>query len=415
MGNSLGYDAVNNQTTNTTGRHVGVINTLSDTGNASHVGTVNALGAYVTAANPTTPIPVSGDSDAKRIGNTNVIMGDGGGDHLGEINNIISTGNGKHIGINNIIGYNYLNNTATNTTGDHFGTVNNLNDQGSGKHIGTFNALGLNLVNNQEVDSNGIQIGGMNLLVGGNQSGTALQGPQIGQINVLTVKSDVSNPIIQGKQYGTINVIGRDFLNPFGPTLNNGDGDHFATYNEVADTGNGVHIASYNKVGKDGTGAHIAVLGEVDATDATAMAGVFKGYTTSNNQVSTINLWSASEYDVNNNTNADLNLMEAGFNPTLYNKMGMVEVKVFVRVSNATGNGNKFRLHAVRNGGDSTPITDTDTWTWTNTSTGKYIIESQWKTWNAGTNIWELHLYGITDGSSTMKITNVYVMIRPLQ
>ena len=414
IGNSLGYDPTNQTPTQTTGKHIGIFNTLSDIGNASHAGTVNILGAYVTQTAPTTPIPVSGDSDAKRIGNTDVIMGDGNGEHITSLNNILSTGNGKHIGGMNIIGYNYANHTPTNTTGNHFGTVNNLNDRGSGIHNGTFNIIGLDLLNNSEINSNGTHIGTNNVLAGGHV-GNQLQGLQIANLNSIIAKSDASNMIVGGRQYGNLNIIGRDLLNNPSVFIDNGDGDHFGTYNEVSDLGNGTHVGSYNVAKNNGNGRHIAVYGEVDDNDNKSWAGMFKGYTTSKNQVSTINLWSGNEYTVFQNTNSDLNLMEAGFNPVIYQLQGLVQIKVFVRVSNASGLGNQFQLHAINNASDVTPITTSDTWTWNNTSSGKYIVESQWKAWNAGTDIWELHLYGITDGSSTMKITNVYVMIRPFQ
>jgi len=412
--NLLGYEPVSGNSTNTTGIHVGIINNLADIGNRIRTGSINLIGAKIDLANPTQPIPVSGDSDAKRIGTANTIMGDGNGIHLTESNVILSTGDGKHMGILNVIGYDYINHVATNTAGDHFGTVNNLNDSGPGIHNGTFNVLGYDLSNNTEVNSDGIHIGSNNFLAGG-QTGNMLQGLQIANLNTIIAKSDASNLIYGGRQYGNLNIIGRDLLNNPATFLNNGDGDHFGTYNEVSDLGNGTHVGSYNVVNNNGDGRHIAVYGEVDDDDNTAWAGMFKGYTTSKNQVSTINLWSSNEYNVWSNNNDDLNLVEAGFNPVNYQLDGLVEVKVIVRVSSASGSGNKFKLHAIKNGSDVTPITDADNWTWTETSTGKNIVESEWKAWNAGTDVWELHLTGITDNTSSMKITNVYVMIRPFQ
>ncbi len=414
VGNVLGYDYVNQTFTTTSGYHIGSINNLNDLGDGDHAGGVNVLGAVVDPNNPLNIIPVSGDSNARRLGSSNLIAGDGGGTHGGAMNMIISTGNGKHIGLTNILGYNYLTSTAYTSQGDHLGVLNNLNDLGAGKHIGTMNMIGYDNINNTEVNSDGIHIGGMNFLAGGVGTNNGIQGLQAGQVNVIYTKSDV-NSIFQGKQFGSLNVIGKDPLNPLGPAINGGDGDHFASFNEVDDTGNGDHIASYNKVGADGTGRHIAVYAEVDAADTAALAGAFKGYTTAHNQVSTINLYSSNEYNVTNTSWQDLTFMEAGMDPSMYNKLGAVEVKVFVRVSYASGSNNKFRLRAQNSVAAVTVISDTDTWTWTETDTTnhKYVITSQWKQWMAGTSPWELHLEGITDAN--MKIVNVYVMVRPMQ
>jgi len=413
-GNGVQYGSFNRITNSGTGQQFGVLTELKANGNAAHVGTANILGAGVPENNPAAIVPITNDSDGKRTGTINTIAGNGNGIHLGIGNTIISTGNGQHVGTSNVIGYNYLTSTATNTTGEHIGTFNNMNDQGNGSHIASYNVLGLDVINNTEINSNGDHFGTINLLAGGQQN-TALSGVQMGNINTIIAKSDANAFPWGGRQYGAYNSIGRDIINnPFIVT-NNGDGDHFATYNEVVDSGNGTHVASYNVVSNSGSGRHVAVYGQVDDNDLTAWAGMFKGYTTSKNQVSTINLWSGNEYTVFQNTNTDLNLMEAGFNPVIYQLQGLVQVKVFVRVSGASGLGNQFQLHAINNASDVTPITTSDTWTWNNTSPGKYIVESQWKAWNAGTDVWELHLTGITDSSSTMKITNVYVMVRPLQ
>ncbi len=413
--NVLGHNYLDNTNTATDGYQLGTINNLTDTGTKIHVGTSNLLGYIIDPADPFSPNPVSGDSDARRLGELNMIGGDGTGQHLGTINTILSTGDGEHIGSINVLGYDFDSQTAFTSGGTHYGTLNALNDAGSGAHFGTANFIGYDYINNTEINSDGFHFGTTNILAGGQSLAEGLRGLQVGTINVLVAKTDATAFPSLGKQYGALNVIGRDPQNPFATITNNGDGEHYATYNEVADTGNGLHIASYNKVGPDGTGRHIAIYGEVDASDTGAMAGVFKGYTTAANQVSTINLYSSNDYTVLNTTLQDLTYMEAGFNPVLYNQLGMVQIKVVVRVSSASGLGNKFRLRAQNASGTAYPVTDSDTWTWTETDTTnhKYVVESEWKNWSAGTSPWELHLQGVTDAS--MNIVNVYVMIRPAQ
>ena len=416
IANNLGRNYATNTNTATSGYQLGILNNITDTGNAAHVGSSNLLGIALDPNDPTNPIPVSGDSDAKRIGAMNTIGGDGNGQDYGVINTLVSSGSGEQVGTSNAMGYDFRTHTAVNSAGDHVGTLNALNATGDGKHFGMTNFIGYDHINHTELNSNGLHVGTLNLLAGGQSTANGIAGLQVGTSNVIVAKTDSSVPIILGAQFGSMNIIGRDPNNPLAGTTNNGDGDHIATYNEVIDSGNGKHVASYNKVGADGTGQHIAVYGEVDSGDVRAMAGAFKGYTTATNQVSTISLYAANEYIVNNTTMQDLTFMEAGFDPRLYNQLGLLEVKLVIRVSSASGSGNKFKLRALNNSGTEVfPISDTDTWTWTETDTTnhKYVVTSEWKSWNAGTSPWELHLQGITDAQ--MKIVNVYIMVRPVQ
>ena len=415
MGNVLGHNYATNTNTSTTGYHLGTLNMLTDLGDAPHVGASNVLGIVIDPNDPTNYTPVTGDSDAKRIGEMNLIGGDGDGQNYGVINTLITSGSGEQVGTSNAMGYDFYTHTAVNSAGDHVGTLNSLNATGDGKHFGTTNFIGYDHINQTEVNSNGLHIGTANFLAGGQSTNNGIGGLQVGTSNVIVAKTDVSSATSLGLQYGAMNIIGRDPINPGLGTTNNGDGMHYATYNEVADSGNGLHIASYNKVTADGAGSHIAVFGEVDDADTTAMAGVFKGYTTSNNQVSTINLYSAAEYDVTNTTMQDLTYMEAGFDPTLYNKLGNVQIKVVLSVTSPVSSGNEFQLRAQNGSGSTIIISNSDTWTWTHTDTtnNKHIVTTDWKTWAAGTNIFELHLQGKT--GSSLKIDNVYIVIRPMQ
>ena len=414
ISNVLGHNYATNTNTSTTGYHLGTLNMLTDLGAAPHVGASNVLGIVIDPNDPTNYTPVTGDSDAKRIGELNTIGGDGNGQHFGIINSLLSTGSGELVGTSNVIGYNFYTQQATNASGDEVGTLNSVNSTGAGLHYGNVNFIGYDHINKTEINSDGFHIGTGNLLAGG-QTGNALKGLQVGTSNVIIAKSDVTSATSLGLQYGSMNIIGRNPSEPLSGNTNNGDGTHYATYNEVADSGDGLHIASYNKVAADGAGQHIAVYGEVDDSDTTAMAGVFKGYTTSNNQVSTINLYSAAEYNVMNTTMQDLTYMEAGFDPTLYNRLGNIQVKVVVRVTSSGPSGNEFQLRAQNGSGSTIVISNSDTWTWTQTDTtnNKYIVTTDWKTWAAGTNIFELHLQAKT--GSSLKIDNVYIAIRPMQ
>jgi len=367
-GNGVQYGAFNRILNTGSGKQIGVVNEINNAGEAIHIGTMNSIGAGVTEDNPAVLVPITNDTNGKRVGNVNVVAGNGGGQHAALLNTVISTGDGVHLGTGNVLGYDYVSQTSTTTSGTHIGISNNLNDLGNGVHTGALNVLGAVL----DTDNP----------------------------NIMTPVSGDSN----ADRLGIVNTIAGD-----------GGGKHTASINTVISTGDGEHIASYNSVSKDGNGAHIAVYGEVDATDNQALAGAFKGYTTAVNQVSTINLYSGLDYEVNNASFADLNLMEAGFDPRLYNQLGLLQVKVIVRVSSASGSDNKFQLHAKNSSGDVYPVVDTDTWTWTETDTTahKYVISSEWKTWPAGLNPWELHLQAKSDDN--MHIVNVYIVVRPVQ
>jgi len=214
-----------------------------------------------------------------------------------------------------------------------------------------------------------------------------------------------------------MNVIGYDPNDPNETILNNGDGSHFASYNEVADSGNGLHIASYNKVRDNGDGTHIAVYGKVDDNDDNAMAGVFKGDVTARNYVSTINIF-AGVYVKNQDDDYSYDPKYTfAFYPVSYHRLGKVEIKLIIKVSNMTGDttDHHFRLNATTGSEYASPIRDTDTWTWTYISGTNYLVESEWKTWDAGTTPWMLRFQIKNDDDTEIVFYNAYVMIRPSQ
>ncbi len=437
-GNGVQYGNFNRIWNTGTGKHFGTFNEIYTKSASAHVGSLNLLGAKVDPQNPANTLtPVTGDSNGKRIGTINTIVGDGGGLHIATSNTIISTGAGSHIGTSNVLGHDYINNVNTATAGFHIGLLNNLTDTGNADRVGNANFLGLildpaNPTNSTPVagDGNAKRVGQLNI-IGGDGAGkhygvvnniiSTGNGEHIGASNVIGI--DGGGNFVNGGSgnfVGTENILGGIGSGSHYASINHivsvGDGLHIASNNRVEGSGNGMHVASFNIVQNNGSGVHIAVYGEVEPADVTAMAGVFKGYTTSGNQVSTINLYSAAEYNVTNTAIQDLVFVEAGFDPTLYNKLGMVEVKVVIRVTEANGIGNEFQLRALNNGGTSTTIISTaDTWTWTETDTtnNKFIVTSDWKPWNAGTGIWELHLQG--KKATSLKFDNVYILVRPAQ
>ncbi len=137
-----------------------------------------------------------------------------------------------------------------------------------------------------------------------------------------------------------------------------------------------------------------------------------RGFAAATNMVSVIPLWQAgSGYNMTNSSGQDLSNCESGFEPSLYEQNGNVQVKLVIRVTSASGDNN-FQLRAHDNTSEVYPIVNSDIWTWTATQTG-WIAESEWKNWNAGTNAWEIHLYGWTNGNANFN--SAYLMIRPQQ
>ncbi len=477
VANVLGFDLTDSTVTSAGGKQVAVFNAIPDKGPAAHMAEVNTLGLIVDANNPTHPVPVSGDSNGKRLGELNIIGGDGGGIHITEINNIFSTGDSTHVGLANVLGYNFIDHTYTTTDGYHVGGMNVLTDIGNGEHYGQVNMLGVVIdpsdptqpvpvtgdsdkkrigtinvvggdgagehagetnvvistgngehtavanfvgfdpVNKAEIDSDGHHFGTVNLLAGGQASGNALAGLQIGTQNTIIAKSNAQVPVIAGRQYGTLNVIGRDPLDPFGTVYNNGDGDHFGTYNDVSDSGNGTHVGSYNVVANNGTGRHIAVYGRVDPDDPNAFAGYFHGDISARNSVSTINILAGERINNNDAVYTAYPDYSVAFNPVNHHYKGQVEVKVIVKISNLTGttDDHKFRLVAENASGNATVVDDTATWTWTQLSGTNYIIESQWVPWNGGTDPWMLTFEVQNENNTNVTLNNVYIMVRPLQ
>ncbi|MCD4793918.1 MAG: hypothetical protein K8R54_11830 [Bacteroidales bacterium] len=148
------------------------------------------------------------------------------------------------------------------------------------------------------------------------------------------------------------------------------------------------------------------------------------GDATARNYFSVIPLWqSGSVYDVTNTTLQDLSNCDSGIEPSVYESNGNIEVKLVIRLTEANGNGNEFQLKAQYWNGSSVvsviPVSNSDSWTWGQTNGTPYraVVTSEWKTWSAGTNAWEIHLNGkkSSDGGGSLKFNSAYLLVRPAQ
>ncbi len=155
---------------------------------------------------------------------------------------------------------------------------------------------------------------------------------------------------------------------------------------------------------------------DVDTSTSTPTNGQMlswngSNWTPSNNKyVSSINLWSSNSYTMNTTSGSDLSNIEAALEPSIYNSSGNIEVKLVIRYSANTATTTNFQLRTHDGTTETYPITNTDSWAWATTQTGG-VISSEWKSWSAGTNAQEIHLFGWVDTNS-ITITNVQLLVR---
>jgi hypothetical protein len=138
------------------------------------------------------------------------------------------------------------------------------------------------------------------------------------------------------------------------------------------------------------------------------------GYATASNYVGTIPIWQASSaYYMNNTSGQDLSNCESAIEPSIYEPNGNIEVKLVIRYSSSTGTNNfQLRVHDGTN--EYWPIVNNDSWTFAATQTGG-VATSPWKSFNYGTNAFEVHLFGWSNTSSDINITSAYLLVRPAQ
>lgn len=137
------------------------------------------------------------------------------------------------------------------------------------------------------------------------------------------------------------------------------------------------------------------------------------GNAAAGNMVTTIPLWQGSEYTMNNMAGQDLSNCESALIPTVYAANGSIDVKLVIRVTSTSAGNNSFQLRTYNGTTLSFPIVSTDTWTWSAVGTG-YVVESEWKSFDAGTSAMEVHLFGWLDTGDT-KFNSVYLLVRPHQ
>ena len=130
------------------------------------------------------------------------------------------------------------------------------------------------------------------------------------------------------------------------------------------------------------------------------------------NQVSIIPLWQAgSNYTMSNTSGADLANCESGFDPTIYETNGDLEVRLVIRITSTSAGTNNFQLRIHDGTTQQFPILSSDSWTFASTQSG-IVAVSQWKDLAAGSNAHEVHLFGWVDAGST-NFNSAYLMIRP--
>ncbi len=125
--------------------------------------------------------------------------------------------------------------------------------------------------------------------------------------------------------------------------------------------------------------------------------------------ISTIPLWNDT-VTINSTSGADITGYDSALEPSIYNSSGNIEVKLVIRYSSISGIVN-FQLRAHDGTTESWPIVWTDSWITASTQNGG-VITSEWKSWNAGINAHEIHLFGWVNLGASITIESAYVLVR---
>ena len=150
-------------------------------------------------------------------------------------------------------------------------------------------------------------------------------------------------------------------------------------------------------------------------TPTPAMKLDVRGFAGATNMVSTIPLWQAgSSYNMTNTAGQDLTNCESAIEPSIYEPAGNIEVKLIIRYNSSSGTTNFFQLRAHDGTTESWPIISSDSWTFAATQSGG-VATSPWKTWNAGINANEIHLFGWVSSGGNTNILSAYLLVRPKQ
>lgn len=100
--------------------------------------------------------------------------------------------------------------------------------------------------------------------------------------------------------------------------------------------------------------------------------------------------------------------------PSDFNVLGDVQVKCVIKYNAISGGSvtdNQFQVRVNSGAINANIISETDTWTDTPTATGG-VLESQWKNWSGGTNVYQVLLRGQNISGNSMDISNVYIQFK---
>ncbi len=131
--------------------------------------------------------------------------------------------------------------------------------------------------------------------------------------------------------------------------------------------------------------------------------------TRNKNNVSSIPLGN-SNFNINFTGGQDIAQYNSSMEPSIYNATGKIEVKLIVRYTTSIGTTHlQLRVHDGSTQGY--PITNLAAdWTYATTQNGG-VATSAWKTWNAGTNVHEIHLNGfVQNNGESLVIESAYLL-----
>jgi len=118
-----------------------------------------------------------------------------------------------------------------------------------------------------------------------------------------------------------------------------------------------------------------------------------------------------NQINVTNTSGADVSGYDAALEPIFFNKNGKLQVKLIIRYSAISGTVN-FQLRAHDNLSEKWPITNTDFGIFATTQTGG-VVTSDWKTWDAGNNAHEIHLFAwVNNSGDYVTIESAYLLVR---
>ena len=131
---------------------------------------------------------------------------------------------------------------------------------------------------------------------------------------------------------------------------------------------------------------------------------------TAASSIMVIPLWQDSNYYMNNTSGSDLSNCESAFDPTVFNSLGNIEVRLVIRITSTSAGTNNFGLRTHDGTTQNFPIMNTDSWIFADTQSG-IVATSPWKDFAAGTDLQEVHLFGWLDAGST-NFNSAYLMVR---